>query len=75
MFGSLIHDSLPFSSSNNVANNDIHLLIISNNGQSDEISGFMVFLLGKQTYQHQTSVLQFLLKKTNWNNDKIEFSR
>lgn len=68
MFGSLIHGSLAFSSSNNVANNDINLLIISNNGQSDEISGFIVFFLGKQTYQDQTSCYGSY-SKTNWNND------
>lgn len=58
----LIHDCVLFSSSNNVANNDINLLIISNNGQSDEISTSILFFLGKQTYQHQTSVL---LRKNN----------
>lgn len=43
MFVSMIHDTVSFSSSNNGANNDLNLLIISNNSQSEEISAFIVF--------------------------------
>lgn len=70
MFGSLIYDSLPFSSSNNVANNDTSLLIILYNSQRDEISGFIVFFLGKQTYHINTRHQCYgFYSKTSWNND------